>query len=342
MGFLDKMKKKAQDALGQVQQATGAHEQTHDAGHAEPEPPTVAAAGTTPGGPTFTWDEEIYPLLPDFVGLSASDFFLKMEQVKDRLMHADEEEGLERMVDEDGDELDAEEVLLITKLGFQSTGHYEGLRNWGAEKYAAEAGEERWTYEHKMSTVAREQLTGMKAQEMTSAGGGSGQLDPVEGVSVEQWAQVQAALAGGGDIEQLIAGAGMDRAKWDRVSNEWNARMASDHTATIATVYGNAFSGAGQGQFAAQAGHAAAVGAGGDLGQEPIPFEQWVEIQVAMGAAADRGEDATAVLGNFGMSPLDWSNVGAFWNKRFAQEGPAYAAKYDELMKKFNAKYGVS
>jgi len=340
MGFLDKMKKKAQDALNQVQQAT-TQTQTPQTTNTHQDEPLVAAAGTTPGGPTFTWDDEIYPLIPEFQNLSAAEFFLRLEQVKDRLMHADEEPGLERMVDEDGDELDPEEVLLRTRLGFQSIAHYEGLRNWGAEKYAAEAGEDRTDYEFRMVAVARETLTGMNANAMTSAGGGSGQLDPVEGVSVEQWAQIQARLASGGDLDQLLATSGMDRAKWDRVSNEWNARMASDHTATIASVYGNAFVSSGQGQYSAQAANAVAVGTGGDLGQEPIPFERYVEIESAMGAAANRGEDAIAVLGQFGLSPIDWSNVGAFWSKRIYQQATHYAQRYHELKEHFDAKYGA-
>jgi hypothetical protein len=54
-----------------------------------------------------------------------------------------------------------------------------------------------------------------KAGAMTGQGGG-GLLDPVEGVTLEQWAHMQAALAGGADIDQLIAQARMDRPKWDR------------------------------------------------------------------------------------------------------------------------------
>lgn len=177
---------------------------------------------------------------------------------------------------------------------------------------------------------------GNKASAMSGPGGG---LEPVEGVSVEQWAQVQAALASGGDVNALIARAGIDRARWDRVSAEWMARMQSDTTATIATVYGNAFAGASQGQHGAHAAHAAAVGVGGDLSAEPVPFERFVEIQVAMGAAADRGEDANALLASFGISALDWSNIGMFWSKKMQQEATTYHQLYTQYSAKYEARY---
>ena len=115
----------------------------------------------------------------------------------------------------------------------------------------------------------------------------------MEGVTLEQWAHMQAALAGGGNIDQLIAQARMDRPKWDRVSAEWMQRMSTDTTFTIATAYGNAFAGAAQGQYGAQAAQAAAVGVGGDLGAEPISFERFVEIQEAMSAGTRRGSTLT-------------------------------------------------
>jgi hypothetical protein len=75
---------------------------------------------------------------------------------------------------------------------------------------------------------------------------------------------------------------------------------------------------------------AAAVGVGGNVGAEPIPFERFVEIQEAMGAAARRGQDANAVLAHFGLSAVDWSNAGMFWSKRMQQD----SMKYHELFHK--------
>ena len=284
---------------------------------------------------TFQWDGDVYPLPPGWTGLSIEDWFYKLESARDRLMHADELD-LEPMYDEDGDALDPEEVVLIKELGFQSGGHWEAFRNWGVAGWAAHTGESPTDVEFRVGGIARERIMAEKGAAMSGSGGG---LDPVEGVALEQWAQIQAGVAGGGNVDQLIAQAGIDRPRWDRVSAEWMARMQSDTTMAIATAYGNAFAGAGQGQFGAAAGHAAQVGVGGDLGQEPMPFERYVEIMEAQNAAATRGQDANAVLAQFGLSAVDWSNVSMFWNKRMQQEATKYHQLYTQWSDHFRAKY---
>ena len=334
MGFFNKLKQKAQDALNQPEQAPAAPE----AAPQPPRTPAPQAQAPRPSGPTFEWDGDTYPLPEGWSGLSMDDWFLKLESVRDQLMHADEVD-LEPMVDEDGDELDPEEVLLIKEYGFRSGGHWEAFRSWGVMRWADESGENPGDLEFRMSSIAREKLMAQKADAMRGQGRQGGALDPVEGVSVEQWAGIQAAVAGGSDVDALIAQAGIDRARWDRVSQEWTARMSTDTTATIPTVYGNAFAGAQQGQYGAQAAHAAAAGVAGDLSDEPVPFERFVEIQEAMGAAADAGQDPNALLASFGISALDWSNIGMFWNKKLAQEATKYHALFTEYSAKYSAKY---
>lgn len=346
MGFFDKLKKKAQDTMNQVQgaqhsappAAPGQPQEQHQAqGYSQP----AAAAPVSHGhaaavsGPSFSYDGDNYPIPPGWDGLSMDDWFFRFVQIQDHLMRADEED-LPSMQDEDGDDLDAEEVLLRTQYGYTSMGQWEAYRNHMVMRWASQTGESFTDCEFRMTTIARERLMGNKAQAMSGAGGA---LEPVEGVSLQQWAAMQAAVAGGADAGAVCAQQGIDRPRWDRVSAEWNARMSTDTTATIATAYGNAFAGAAQGQFGSHAAQAAAVGAGGNVGAEPIPFERFVEIQEAMGAAADRGQDATAVLGQFGMSPMDWGGCGMYWNKKMAQEATKYHALFTEYSDKYRAKY---
>jgi len=174
----------------------------------------------------------------------------------------------------------------------------------------------------------------------------AGELAPVEGVALEAWAHVQAKIAGGGNVDALIAELGIDRAKWDRVSAEWNARMSRDTTCTIATAYGRAFSSGGTGQFAGAAAQgAAAMGAGGavDPSQMPMPLERYVEIEQAQAAGAEQGKDASAVLASFGLSILDFSNVSAWFSQYFARNmnknGQALYHEYTALQQKYAAKY---
>jgi hypothetical protein len=331
MGFFDKFKKKAKEAVASV--APEAPE-VPQAPSAPANVQQVAVAAQTYSGPTFHWDGEIYPQPPGWEGLSVEDWFFKLESLRDKVMGADELD-LEPMYDEDGDALDPEEVLLI-KEGFTDGGHYEKFRNWGAASWGQQLGEDPTNLEFRMSGIAREKIMANKAGAMSGAGGA---LEPVEGVSCEQWAHINAAIANSGDLDQLIAQAGMDRPKWDRVAAEWQARMQADTSFAIATVYGNAFSNAGQGQFAAQAGHAANVGVGGDLSDEPVSFERYCEIEAAMGCASDRGEDVNQLLSQFGISAMEWGQIGMFWSKKTQQEAMKYHQLHTEYHDKYIAKY---
>lgn len=286
----------------------------------------------------FQWNGSVYPMPQGWDGLSIEEWFYQLESVRDRLMHADEED-LQPIYDDRHNPLDPEEVLLIRVFGFRDGGHWESFRNWGVASWAASVRQNPTDLEFRMSGVARERIMRERASKMTGQGAGGGGLDPVEGVTLEQWAHLQAALAGGGDIDQLIAQARMDRPKWDRVSAEWMHRMSTDTTFTISTAYGNAFTGAAQGQYGAQGARATAVGIGGDLGVEPISLERFVEIQEAMSAAHRRGYDANAVLAHFGMSALDWSNAGMFWSKRIQQEAIRYHELYTKYLDIYRAKY---
>jgi len=335
MGFLDKLKKVAQSAK-QPQQAPPQATIEHEEEVEDEETPASQAAHS---GPTFHYDGDDLPLPPGWDNLSVEDWFFKLETLRDRLGHADEE-TLQPMNNEDGDPLDPEEIILHLE-GFQSGGHYEKFRNWGVGTWAHKLGQDPTNLEFKMSGIAREKILANQAGGMSGAGGA---LQPVEGISCEKWAHINAALANGqgANFDTLLANAGMDRPKWDRVNAEWLARMTTDTTMAIANVYGAAFSGSsGQGQFSKHAAHAAKVGVGGDLSDEPIPYERYCEIEAAMGCASDRGEDVNQVLAQFGMNAVDLGALSAFWSKKTQQDAMGYHKKYIEYSAKYKAKYSV-
>jgi hypothetical protein len=157
----------------------------------------------------------------------------------------------------------------------------------------------------------------MQTMQNRAQGELSGELAPFQGVSLQVWAQAQAALAAGTDVNVILSKLGIDRAKWDAVSNEWMARMSRDTTATIATEYGKAFSTSGQGMFASAA--AAGVQGTPDTQGPPIPLEKWVEIMEAQSAASQQGRDANQVLQSYGMNALGWSNASSWWSAHFSQ-----------------------
>jgi len=156
---------------------------------------------------------------------------------------------------------------------------------------------------------------------------------PIEGVTIEQYAQVCAAAAANqnpGAFQQLLAQHGMDQAKYDRVAAGWQSRMRDDSTFALSTIYGRAFGGAGQGQFggagAAGAGALGQVGATGMganvAGGEPVSWDKYNEIGGAQRAWAQSGKDVNAMLKQqFNISAIDWSNMSQYWMARMMTDG---------------------
>jgi hypothetical protein len=182
----------------------------------------------------------------------------------------------------------------------------------------------------------------MGGMQQKLAGELKGEVEPVEGISLDQWAGAQVKIVSGGQLADVLRGLGIDQAKWDRVSAEWNARMSRDTTATIATAYGNAFTKASSssgGQFSAAAGQPG-------QGQMPMPLEKYVEIMEAQSAGAAQGRDPSQILQSFGLSVLDWSNVGAWFsayiNDNALKNNAKVLNEYNALSEKYKAKYATA
>lgn len=152
----------------------------------------------------------------------------------------------------------------------------------------------------------------------------SGIMDPVEGVSLQIYASLQAkqATAKPEEFQQLLAQHQMDQAKWERVAKGWLDRMTRDTTGAIATEYSKAFM--GQGQYGAAGAASADVMAQGQMGlsgpsdsAEPMSFEKYCEISGAMSAWSKQGKDISAGLDkHFQMTAMDFSNVSMYWSQK--------------------------
>ncbi len=192
----------------------------------------------------------------------------------------------------------------------------------------------------KMAATQKHMMAGMQAQMQTGAL--KGEVEPVEGVTLDQWAEAQARVAGGQNVDDIIKGIGCDRAKWDRVSAEWNARMSRDTTATIAMAYGNAFQKA-QAKPGVSTSKYASLAANPGKGDLPMPLEQYIEIMEAQSAGATQGKDASAILKSFGLSVLDWSNLGGWFSTYFSENAMKNDGKlhkeWTALQEKYKAKY---
>lgn len=156
-------------------------------------------------------------------------------------------------------------------------------------------------------------------------------LDPVEGITLDQWADANAKIASGTSNEDAVKAMGIDMPKWDRVNNEWLTRMKNDTTFTISQKYAAAFN----------------VGASGNLGSgaqvskvgaESFPFEKYIEVMVAQDVLGKQGRDAQDVLKDFGLTVADYSNISAYWSGKMMTDF-SLAAKMAQLDAEFRAKY---
>lgn len=172
-----------------------------------------------------------------------------------------------------------------------------------------------------------------------------GGFEPVEGISLEAWAAINAKIVGGANHEDLLKGAGIDAARWKRASDEWNARMARDTTFAIAQVYGNAFQAASQGTYGDYAREAAAARAENrELNLEPpMSYEQYYTIMYEQAYAAKQGKDPVAALKACGLTIIDWTDLGTFFGYHFhrtaVRDWKTYQAIHEKVEAQMAAKY---
>jgi hypothetical protein len=172
------------------------------------------------------------------------------------------------------------------------------------------------------------------------AGGG---FTSVEGVSLEAWAAINAAIVSGGNVDDLTKGAGIDRARWDRVSAEWNARMARDTTFAITTVYGNAFQAASQGKYAQYAREAAAARAANrELELEPpMSLERYYDVMFEQSYAGKQGGDPVEALKSCGLTIVDWTDLSTFMGYFFYRTAVRRQKEYEAILKAVEAKFAA-
>lgn len=171
----------------------------------------------------------------------------------------------------------------------------------------------------------------------------SGELAPVEGISLEKWAAINAAIVGGANHEDLLRGQGIDQARWDRINAEWNARMARDTTFAVAKVYGEAFQNASKGRWANEVREAnAARAANRDLGcQLPMSYEQYYDLLLQQAYASKQGKDPIESLRAAGLTVIDWTDLGTIMGYAFHRDAARNWNFYNEIHQRLDAKYAA-
>lgn len=225
----------------------------------------------------------------------------------------------------------------IAQQGFANADHWEMVSNYIQAKWSVlitnEDDELEVRIRDDFTNGALEARQGQMQQQMADHAAANPQLlEPVEGVAVEQWAEIAAGMtqlpptATADDVNSYLLGFGMDRARYDRVNNEWTARMSQDHSMVITNAYSAAFTGS------------MGVAAGGG-GGEPCTFEQYVEVMVAQEAWAAQGMDVNAQLpAVFGIDAATYGAWSGHWATKMGTD-VGLMNQYTQLRETYMQKY---
>ena len=186
----------------------------------------------------------------------------------------------------------------------------------------------------------RQGLTQRLMQQTAATKAANGELAPVEGIGLDQWAAMNAAIAQGVHLDDMLKGAGVDKGRWDRASAEWTARMSRDTTFTISSIYGAAFQNASKGKYAEYAKEAnAARAANRDPAmQPPMSMEQYWEILYEQAYSAQGGGDPVEALKRMGLSTVDWCDLSTFMGYHVQRTWAAHIGDYQASMARAEAK----
>jgi len=315
MGFLDKLKKKIGDVTQGAQPEVQAQAQ-----QAVPDPVPEPEIEDIDDQPQF-----------DVAGFDPDD----EESFFNAVLHM-ESEGQFGGTDESRAEI-------MQRFGIRDRSHWQTVKESVYALLVRKHGSIEEVSQQEMNWRTGQMQQHMQGQVAKAQAGGG--FAPVEGVSLEAWAAINASIVGGQNAEDLLKGAGIDKARWDRVSAEWNARMARDTTFAITTVYGNAFQAASQGKYGQYAREAtAARAANRELAMDPpVSLEQYWEIMYEQSYAAKRGTDPVAALKSCGLSIVDWTDLGSymgyFFHRNAVRNWKEYEVIHKRVQEKFAAKY---
>ncbi len=169
----------------------------------------------------------------------------------------------------------------------------------------------------------------------------SGELAPVEGISLDLWAALNASMVQGSILDDLLQGHAIERERWERVTAEWNLRMSRDRTFAITTAYGNAFQAASKGKFSAHAKEAnAARTENRDLKlPPPVEIEEYYDIMYDQTCAARAGLDPIKALNDRGLSIMDFTDLGCYMAYLVHRTGMVNHERFSAAQKRAEAKY---
>lgn len=194
---------------------------------------------------------------------------------------------------------------------------------------------------HQRMWNLREMLSERAVQASEQRLRSQGAFDAVRGIGLEQWAALNAAISSGVNVDDLLKGAYIDRARWDEASAEWMARMERDQTFAITRCYGEAFQNVSKGKYAAHAKDAnEARRAGRDPSMPPpVDFETYLRIGHEQAVYQAQGKSAVELLAEKGMTIAEWCDLGTFMAYHLSRTWAANAVAYEDTIKRIEREY---
>jgi hypothetical protein len=146
-------------------------------------------------------------------------------------------------------------------------------------------------------------------------------LEPIEGISFEQWAKINNALLYFEGKEQLVLKPiNLTQEQFDRVNAAWIDRMKADKTFGLTKIYTYHFFNASQGRLARFGKEVAyAFHDGKDPTSTPaIPLEKWVEIKhfVATFPQSKPKNLSKQLQDKYGFSFYEWNILDNWWSRK--------------------------
>ncbi|MDR2790484.1 MAG: hypothetical protein LBB59_05870 [Campylobacteraceae bacterium] len=173
-------------------------------------------------------------------------------------------------------------------------------------------------------------------------------LEPIHGISFEDYAQMAMKLTSGASEEQICKAMGIDSAVWDEVNTLWTQRMKEDATFKLVTLYGQYWSAGVTNPKLANL--EANVSPEGKANLERIKTDRYFyeELCGARNAAYAYGLDgAQWILENFGITLGDFQSVAMqYMSKRANGEEDIVETKefleyQQEKQKEYEAKFAA-
>lgn len=329
MGFLDKLKGIFGGAKAKAEQAMGGHQAGHGghdhAGHGH------GHAGHDHAGHDHGHAEEDSPAEEEAFDVAGFDAANDEESFFHAVLH----------MESDGQfgGTDASRAEIMQRYGIRDRSHWQTVKESVYSQLARKHGSYEEVSQREMNWRSGQMQQHLQGQ--TARAAASGELNPVEGVTLDAWAAMNAAIVGGASPDDLLKSQGIDKGRWERVSAEWNARMARDTTFAITTVYGNAFQAASKGKYGDYAREAnAARQANRELAMEPpMTVEQYWELLYEQDYGSKQGRDPVAVLKGVGLSIVDWTDLSTFMGYYLNRSVVRNWKQFEEIQKRVKAKF---